>query len=67
MPIVLSKCKLPPRTLKMAYAQFSAYLNGGDAEQKISFTEKINRFTGFVGDSILDLTAKIAWYVQHIA
>ena len=43
------------------------YFNGGDAVQKLSFIEKINQCTGFVGDSIIDSTAKKAWYVQHIA
>ena len=67
MPIALSKCKLPPRTLKMTNAQFTAYFNAGDPEDKRVFIEKINQCTGFVGDSILDATAKKAWYVQHIA
>ena len=43
MPIVLSKCKLPPRTSKMANAQFTAYFNAGDAEDKRAFIEKINQ------------------------
>ena len=67
IPTVLSKCKLPPRTFKMANAQFNAWFNAGDAEQKTLFLGKINQCTGAIGESIIDSTAKKAWYVQHIA
>ena len=67
LPILLSKCKLPPRTLKMTNAQFTDYFNAGDDDQKWAFIEKINQCTGFVGDSITDSSAKKAFHVQHIA
>ena len=31
------------------------------------FIEKTNQFTGFIGDSITDSSAKKAFFVQHIA
>ena len=51
----------------MTNAQFSDYFYAGEVEQKIAFIEKINQYTGFVGDSITDSSAKQAFYVQHIS
>ena len=66
MPIVLSKCKLPPRTFDMTDADYDAYFNAiNNPTVKKVLLDKINHCTGVVGESILDSTAKKAWHGEH--
>ena len=66
MPVVLSKCKLPPRIFSMTDEAFDAYFNAiNNAVIKKDLLEKINQCTGVVGESILYSTVKKAWYVEH--
>ena len=68
MPMVLSKCNQPPRTFMMIDAEFDAYFAGiNHANIRKKFLKSFNQCTGIVGESILDSTAKKAWFVQHTA
>ena len=68
MPMVLSKCNLPPRTFMMTDIEFDTYFAGiNHANIRKEFLKCLNQCTGIVGESILDSTAKKAWFVQHTA
>ena len=63
MPIVLSKFKLPPRTFDMPNEDAEAYFNAiNNPTSKKVFLDKINHCTSVVAESIVDSTAKKAWY-----
>ena len=48
--------------------EFDAYFAGNNnANIRKEFLKCLNQCTGIVGESILDSTAKKAWFVQHTA
>ena len=68
MPLVLSKCNLPTRKLLMANAEFYAHFLAITSNViRKEYIKSLNQCTGIVGESIIDSTAKKAWYGQHIA
>ena len=68
MPMVLSKCNLLPRTFMRSDGEFDAYFNViNHASIRKEFLKSLNQCTVIVGESILDSTAKKAWFVKHTA
>ena len=68
MPMVLSKCNLPPRTFMMEDEEFDDNFNAiSNVNIRKEFLKSLNQCTGIVGESILDSTAKKVWFVQHTA
>ena len=68
MPMLLSKCNLPPRILMMTDEESGDYFEGiNNASVRKELLKSLNQWTGIVGELIIDSTAKKAWYVQHTA
>jgi hypothetical protein len=66
MPLVLSKCNLPPRTLLMTDEEFDDhFLSINNNTIRKEYMKHLNQCTGIIGESINDATAKKAWLIQH--